>query len=197
MLDRIVLASANPGKLRELAELLAPLQVQVLAQSDLAISSVEETAASFVENALLKARHASLHSGLPALADDSGIVVDALQGAPGLYSARYAGPAADDAANNSKLIAELQAHAPPWVARYHACIVLLRHPQDPCPLIAEADWEGQIQATPAGTGGFGYDPHFYIPSLGKTAAQLGAELKNSLSHRALALRALLQRWPTS
>ncbi len=196
MLERIVLASSNPGKLREFAALLAPLGAEVLTQGDLGIEGVEETGMSFVENALLKARHASLHSGLPALADDSGIVVDALRGAPGLYSARYAGPGADDAANNAKLIAALQAHAQPWVARYHACIVLLRHPLDPCPLIAEADWEGHIQATPAGTGGFGYDPHFFLPSLGKTAAQLGSDFKNSLSHRAQAMHALLQRWPS-
>ncbi len=195
MLDRVVLASSNPGKLRELSELLAAQRVQVLSQDALAISGAEETGATFIENALLKARHASRESGLPALADDSGLVVDALHGAPGLYSARYAGPGASDADNNRRLIAALHDLPPPWSARYHACIVLLRHAEDPCPVIAEADWEGEIQATAAGDGGFGYDPHFYLPQLRLTAAQMSSAQKNRCSHRALALQALLRRWP--
>ncbi len=195
MLERIVLASSNAGKLRELRELLAAQAVDVVGQDAFAIDGVEETGATFIENALLKARHASRRSGLPALADDSGLVVDALHGAPGLYSARYAGPNASDADNNRRLIAALHDLPKPWTARYHACIVLLRHAEDPCPLIAEADWEGEIQANAAGAGGFGYDPHFYLPALQMTAAQMPGAQKNRCSHRALALQSLLQRWP--
>jgi XTP/dITP diphosphohydrolase len=190
--NRVVLASANPGKLAEFNQLLANWQCQVLAQADFATPAVAETGDSFVENALLKAHTAAHHCGLPAIADDSGLEVDALDGAPGIYSARYAGEAASDADNNRRLIRDLEGVAPPQrSARYHCALVYLRHWQDPNPLICQASWEGRILETAAGDGGFGYDPLFYIPDLDCSAAQLTPAIKNSISHRGKALQLLL------
>lgn len=190
--NRVVLASANPGKLAEFNQLLANWQCQVLAQADFATPAVAETGDSFVENALLKAHTAAHHCGLPAIADDSGLEVDALDGAPGIYSARYAGEAASDADNNRRLLRDLEGVAPPQrSARYHCALVYLRHWQDPNPLICQASWEGRILETAAGDGGFGYDPLFYIPDLDCSAAQLTPAIKNSISHRGKALQLLL------
>ena len=190
--QRIVVATGNRGKLAELSRLLAPTGIELCAQSDAGIEPPEETGLTFIENALLKARHASAGTGLPALADDSGLAVDALGGAPGIYSARYAGENADDAANNRKLLESLSGVAPEArTARYHCALVLLRHPADPLPLVCSASWEGLILSEPRGTGGFGYDPLFLVPSLGLTAAELDPVLKNQLSHRGRALQMLL------
>ncbi len=193
-MKRLVLASGNPGKLRELSALLEDLGYELLAQSGFGVSAVAETGTTFVENAIIKARHAASVTGLPALADDSGIEVDALDGAPGVYSARFAGEDADDAANNTLLVEKLR-HVPPEarIARYRAVIVLMRHAADPSPIICEGSWEGLIQLEPAGDGGFGYDPHFFLPEQGCTSAQLSAEEKNRLSHRGKALAELKHR----
>lgn len=194
-MDTIVLATNNPGKAREFNDLLAGENVQVQPQSAFNISEVDETGLSFVENALLKARHAAQHSGLSALADDSGLVVDALDGAPGIYSARYAGSQASDRDNIEKLLHTLSNMADaPRSARFYCALVYLRHATDPTPLICEAGWEGLITQMPQGTKGFGYDPIFFVPSEGKTAAQLSLELKNRLSHRGQALAKFLSRW---
>lgn len=194
-LRRVVLASGNAGKLREMGALLAPLGMELVAQSALGIGEAEEPHPTFVENALAKARHAARASGLPALADDSGICVNVLGGAPGVFSARYAalagGPRSDDA-NNARLVAEL-AQAADRSAHYYCVIVLLRSADDPQPLIAEGTWHGEVIAQPRGAGGFGYDPYFLLPSLGRTAAELPADEKNRLSHRGQAMRALAQR----
>jgi XTP/dITP diphosphohydrolase len=194
-LKRLVVASANPGKLTELRDLLADAPFDLTSLGELGLSSPEETGTSFLENAVLKARHAAAASGSAAIADDSGLEVDALGGAPGVYSARFAGAHADDAANNAKLIAALRAldphrHPQPWPARYRCVLVLLRDADDPAPLTAEGIWEGAIIAAPRGGGGFGYDPHFWLPELSATAAQLDPALKNRLSHRGAALRKL-------
>ncbi|GHB02802.1 XTP/dITP diphosphatase [Modicisalibacter luteus] len=190
----LVLASGNRGKLREFDELLAPLGLTVRPQSDFDVPEVEETGLTFVENALLKAREAARISGLPALADDSGLSVDALQGAPGIYSARYAGEPKDDEANNRKLL-EALAEVPEGqrTAHYWCVLVLLRHAEDPVPEIVQMSWEGEILAYPRGTGGFGYDPLFWVPESGLSAAELSAEEKNRLSHRGRALRQLVDR----
>jgi XTP/dITP diphosphohydrolase len=189
----VVLASNNAGKLAEFSSLLAPLGLELRKQSDLGINEAEEPHATFVENALAKARHVAQLSGLPALSDDSGICVPALSGAPGVLSARYAGEPKSDARNNQKLIQDLSAHEDKS-AYYYCVLVYLRHAQDPQPVIAEGRWDGEIIATPRGANGFGYDPHFWIPSLNKTAAELSAEEKNQLSHRGQALRALIAKW---
>jgi XTP/dITP diphosphohydrolase len=190
-MKRLVLASGNPGKLRELSAILADLGYELHAQSEFDVAEVPETGTTFVENAIIKARHAAALTGLPALADDSGIEVDALGGAPGVYSARFAGADADDAANNALLVEKLrQVPAAERGARYRAVIVMMRHAADPSPLICEGSWEGVIQLEPAGEGGFGYDPHFFIPRLGCTSAQLSGADKNRLSHRGKALDAL-------
>jgi len=190
-MKQLVLASGNAGKLREIAALLEDLGYQLHAQSEFGVSEVAETGTTFVENAIIKARHAAAHTGLPALADDSGIEVDALDGAPGVYSARFAGANANDAANNALLVEKLQGVAPAERgARYRAVIVFMRHAADPSPLICEGSWEGVIQLQPAGEGGFGYDPYFYLPELGCTSAQLSAAEKNRLSHRGQALAEL-------
>ncbi|RMF18465.1 MAG: RdgB/HAM1 family non-canonical purine NTP pyrophosphatase [Gammaproteobacteria bacterium] len=191
-MQRCVLASNNAGKIREFNQLLNPYHLEVVAQRDLGIESAEETGLTFVENAILKARHASQHSGLPALADDSGIEVDALNGQPGIYSARFAGPDASDEENNQKLLTSL-AGVPEArrTARYHCVLVWLRHAEDPVPLICHGSWEGRILEAPQGTGGFGYDPLFWLPDLGCTAAELSPEQKNRLSHRGQALHSLL------
>ena len=189
----VVLASNNAGKLAEFSSLLAPLGMELRKQSELGISEAEEPYATFVENALAKARHVAQLSGLPALADDSGVCVPALGGAPGVLSARYAGEPKSDARNNQKLIHDLTAHEDKS-AYYYCVLVYLRHAQDPQPVIAEGRWDGEIIATPRGANGFGYDPHFWIASLNKTAAELSAEEKNQLSHRGQALRALIAKW---
>ena len=189
----VVLASNNAGKLAEFSSLLAPLGLELRKQSELGISEAEEPHATFVENALAKARHVVQLSGLPALSDDSGICVPALGGAPGVLSARYAGEPKSDARNNQKLIQDLSAHEDKS-AYYYCVLVYLRHADDPQPAIAEGRWDGEIIATPRGANGFGYDPHFWIASLNKTAAELSAEEKNQLSHRGQALRALIEKW---
>jgi XTP/dITP diphosphohydrolase len=192
---RLVVASANPGKLSELRYLLADTPFDLTSLGELGIPSPEETCTSFLENALLKARHAAASGGSAAIADDSGLEVDALGGAPGVYSARFAGEGAADAANNAKLIAMLRGldpaqHPQPWRARYRCVLVLVRDALDPAPLSAEGVWEGTIVAMPRGSRGFGYDPHFWLPELGATAAELDPGQKNRLSHRAAAMRAL-------
>ena len=191
---RLVLASGNAGKLAELQAMLADLPLEIVAQRALGVDDVPETGTTFVENALIKARHASAVTGLPALADDSGLIVDALGGAPGLYSARYAGTPTDDAANNAKLLEALRdVPEDRRTARFYAVIVVLRHADDPQPLIAEGAWEGRILGSPRGHHGFGYNPVFLDPEHGLTAAEMAPELKNRLSHRARALQALRQR----
>ena len=191
----MVLATGNPGKLREFRALCEPLGISIVAQSELGISEADEPHCTFVENALAKARHASRASRLPALADDSGICVDALGGAPGVRSARYAdgGGTRDDqdVRNNAKLIAALQ-NEKNRCAHYTAVIVLVRHAGDPEPLIAEGRWYGEIIDAPQGDGGFGYDPYFYLPELEQTAAQLDAAHKNKISHRGLAMARLAE-----
>jgi XTP/dITP diphosphohydrolase len=191
---KLVLASSNAGKLRELRELLDGNGIELIAQGDLGVGDADETASTFVENALLKARHAARATGLPALGDDSGLCVDALGGAPGLYSARYAGHHGDAAANIIKLLDALKDVPPPRrTAHFYAVIVLLRHPDDPQPVIAEGTWSGQILDAPRGTGGFGYDPVFFDPEHGAAAAELDPVLKNGISHRGRALAALRER----
>jgi XTP/dITP diphosphohydrolase len=195
---RLVLASGNPGKLREMRELLEPLDFELVPQSSLAIASVEETGATFTDNALLKAHHAAAHSGLWAIADDSGLEVDALGGKPGVRSARYAGEDASDRRNLEKLLEALR-DVPDDLrtARYRCSIALVRSADDPAPLIAEGVWEGRILRTPRGSGGFGYDPLFEPAGLEVTVAELEPAVKNSMSHRGQALRSLrrqLQGW---
>ena len=189
-MQKLVLASNNAGKLREFQALLAPLDFEVIPQGQLGILSCEEPFETFVENALAKARHASAASGLPALADDSGICVDALDGAPGVYSARYAGEPSSDAANNQKLISALQGQSN-RAAHYVCALVFINHVDDPKPLQVQTQWHGLIQDQPAGTNGFGYDPHFFLPDQKMTAAQLDPILKNTISHRGQALRELI------
>jgi XTP/dITP diphosphohydrolase len=191
--ERVVLASNNPGKVREIRQLLAPHRVQILPQADFGIPDAEETGLSFVENAILKARNAARHSGLPAIADDSGIEVDALNGAPGIYSARYAGAGASDAANLRKLLDSLAGTAEAdRTARFQCLMVYMRHAEDPTPLICQGTWEGSILLEPRGDNGFGYDPVFGVPTHGCSAAELDAPTKNRLSHRGQALRLLLE-----
>ncbi len=191
MNQRIVLASGNAGKLREFNAMLADLGIEFVRQSELGVQDADETGLTFVENALIKARHAAQHTGMPAMADDSGIVVDALGGAPGLYSARYAGEHGDDAANNAKLLKALQdVPDAQRTARFYCCIVYLRHAEDQLPIIAEASWEGRILYSLSGANGFGYDPLFYVPTHGCSSAELPAEEKNRISHRGQALRKL-------
>lgn len=189
---RIVLATTNAAKLREFAALLAPWQVEVVAQSSFTRESVPETGLTFVENAILKARHATSVSGLPAVADDSGIEVDALQGRPGIYSARYAGPGASDADNLNRLLVEL-AGVPQErrSARYRCALAFMRFDTDPAPVVCQASWEGHILDAPRGEGGFGYDPIFQVAGRDVTAAELPADEKNRLSHRGKALQMLL------
>lgn len=191
---KLILATGNPGKVRELEAVLAGFDLDIAPQSAFAVPEVEETGLTFVENALIKARNAARHGGLPALADDSGLVVDALEGAPGIYSARYAGPGANDRANIDKLLAELAGlPAARRSARFVCALALLRHPADPTPLICQASWEGMVLAEPRGAGGFGYDPVFWVPDQGRTAAELEPDVKNRLSHRGQALALLRQR----
>ena len=192
MISRLVLASGNEGKLREFRRLLAPRGFDVVPQSELAIPEADEPHATFVENALAKARHASAIAQLPALADDSGICVAALGGAPGVHSARFAGLPPSDARNNAKLVAALQG-VTDRRAHYHCVLVLVRHAGDPEPLIAEGAWHGTIVDVPRGDGGFGYDPHFVDAATGMTGAELPLAQKNELSHRGKAMRALMAR----
>ena len=192
-MKQLVLASSNAGKLAELQPLLAGAGYELVPQGALRISDAWEDGKTFVENALIKARHACRGSGLPALADDSGIVVDALDGAPGLLSARYAGVHGDSSGNNRKLLAEMQGvPESKRTARFVAVIVLLQHADDPLPLIAQGTWEGRILTAPRGGNGFGYDPLFFDPLLGHGAAELAPEVKNQVSHRGKALAALRQ-----
>ncbi len=189
---RLVLASGNEGKLREFRRLLAPLGIEVMPQAELGIPEAPEPHVTFIENALAKARHASAHARLPALADDSGVCVRALGGAPGVQSARYAGEPKSDARNNARLIAELKDVADRR-AHYVCLLVLVRHAEDPEPVIAEGAWHGRIIDAPRGEGGFGYDPHFLDEASGLTGAELPLAQKNAISHRGKAMRALLER----
>ena len=191
-MDTLVLASGNQKKLGEMRAILEPLTLKVVPQSDFQVPEAEETGLTFVENAILKARNAAAHTGLPAIADDSGLEVDALNGAPGIYSARFSGADASDAKNNALLI-DMLGDLPdvPRTARYQAVLVLMRHPDDPTPLICQGTWEGEILLAPRGNGGFGYDPHFLIPELGVTAAEMEPAEKNRISHRGRALKALM------
>lgn len=189
---RVVLASNNPGKAREFAQLLGGLHFDVVPQSEFGVPEIEETGLSFVENALLKARHAARYSGLPAIADDSGLEVDALAGAPGIYSARYAGHGASDEQNLRKLLDDLeQIPERERGARFQCLLVYLRHPTDPTPIICQGTWEGNILFAPRGANGFGYDPIFYVPTHQCSAAELPADAKNALSHRGQAIRRLV------
>jgi XTP/dITP diphosphohydrolase len=191
-MKQVVLASSNPGKVREIHQLLAELDLDVEPQSVFGVDDAEETGLSFVENAILKARNAALHTGLPAIADDSGIEVDALNGAPGIYSARYAGVGAGDQANLEKLLVGLaNVEEARRTARFQCLMVYLRHAHDPTPLICQGTWEGRILFSPRGENGFGYDPVFYVPTHNCSSAELPPETKNALSHRGQALRKLL------
>ncbi len=190
-LNKLVIASGNQGKLREINALLSPLAIEVLPQSSFNVPEVSEPFCTFVENALVKARHASQHTGLPALADDSGICVNALNGNPGVRSARFSGEPKSDARNNQKLIETLKDEADKS-AYYYCIIVLVRHPEDPQPIIVDGVWHGEIILQLKGEGGFGYDPHFFLPELGKSAAEISAEKKNTISHRGKALAKLVQ-----
>ncbi|PLK50312.1 RdgB/HAM1 family non-canonical purine NTP pyrophosphatase [Uliginosibacterium sp. TH139] len=191
-MKKLVLASNNAGKLREFQALLAPLGWTVLPQAELGVPEADEPHCTFIENALLKARHAAAHTGLPALADDSGICVNALQGAPGVYSARFAGAPKSDERNNALLIEKLKGEVDRR-AHYVCVLAMVRSAEDPQPLIAEGEWHGEIIDVPRGAGGFGYDPYFLLPEMGQTAAELDAALKNALSHRGKASRLLIER----
>lgn len=200
MSKTVVLASGNPGKVREFNQLLSSLDFEVVPQSRYAVAEAEETGLTFVENAILKARNAAHHTRLPALADDSGLEVDALNGAPGIYSARYAGPGASDRENLEKLLTMLDGVPDERrAARFQCVLVYLRHALDPTPLICQGTWEGRILTAARGTGGFGYDPVFFVPDQGCASAELPPEVKNTLSHRGQALRKLLDalRRPTN
>lgn len=191
-LHTIVLASGNRGKLAEFQQLLSGAGFEVVPQTSLQVPDIEETGLSFVENAILKARNAAQHTGLPAIADDSGLEVDALHGAPGIYSARFSGVGADDEKNNQKLMEVLRDITPEQrSARYRCVLVFMRHANDPSPLICQAAWEGRIVTEPRGSNGFGYDPLFFVPEHNATAAELSAELKNRISHRGKAMALLL------
>ena len=193
-MQKLVLASNNAKKMKELNALLAPLGFEVIPQGQLGIPEAEEPHCTFVENALAKARHAAQHSGLPALADDSGLCVKALGGAPGVISARYAGEPKSDARNNEKLLADL-AGKTDRRAHFVSCLVLCRSADDPQPIIAEGEWHGEIVDQYRGDGGFGYDPLFFVPEFGQTAAELDAETKNRVSHRGRAMQKLIERLP--
>ncbi|WP_026971705.1 XTP/dITP diphosphatase [Aliagarivorans marinus] len=193
-MQKLVLATGNPGKVKELGELLAPHNFEVLPQSAFDVPDAEETGTTFVENAIIKARQAAKLTGLPAIADDSGLAVDALNGAPGLYSARYAGKGASDQDNLNKLLDALRGVAPEQrTAQFHCVLVYLRHADDPAPIICHGRWQGQITEQTAGQGGFGYDPVFWVEGEGCTSAELTKERKNQLSHRGQALRQLLEQ----
>ncbi|MBA3033975.1 MAG: RdgB/HAM1 family non-canonical purine NTP pyrophosphatase [Gammaproteobacteria bacterium] len=191
-MKKIVLASGNPGKLREFAQLLATCDFEVLPQSAFNVPEADEPHCTFVENALAKARHAAQLTGMPALADDSGLCIAALGGAPGVYSARYGGEPKSDERNNQKMVAALQGQSDRR-AHYVAVLVFVRHADDPQPIVVEGEWHGEIIDTPRGAGGFGYDPYFLVPDLKQTAAEISAEEKNKRSHRGKALALLIER----
>lgn len=194
-MDKIVLASGNAGKLKEFSQLFSGWQIAVFPQSDFVSEEAQETGLSFIENALIKARHASRASGLPALADDSGLAVDALDGAPGIYSARYAGAGASDADNNRKLLEALEGvPEKERGASFHCALAFVRSAEDPVPLVCTARWRGRILEIPAGDQGFGYDPLFFVEEEGLSSAQLPREVKNRLSHRAQAVKLFEQLW---
>ena len=192
MTNKIVLATGNKGKVAELSQMLAPFNFSVVPQTELGVTDADETGLTFIENAILKARHAALATGLPAIADDSGLAVDALGGAPGIYSARYAGEAASDSSNIDKLLQALK-DVPPGQrsAQFHCVLVYMRHAEDPTPLVCQGIWHGEISLTRSGEHGFGYDPVFFVPSEGCTSAELTRERKQQLSHRGKALSQLL------
>lgn len=192
-MQKVVLATGNPGKVRELASLLADFGLDVVAQTELGVDSAEETGLTFIENAILKARHAAQITGLPAIADDSGLAVDALGGAPGIYSARYAGVDASDRQNLDKLLVALKdVPAGQRAAQFHCVLVYMRHAEDPTPLVFHGTWAGEVTFASAGEGGFGYDPIFYVPELDCTAAELSREKKSAVSHRGKALKLMLE-----
>ncbi len=192
MRRRVVLASGNQGKVREIGALLAGLDVEVVPQSDFNIDEAEETGLTFVENAIIKARHAAHHTGLPAIADDSGLEVDALNGAPGIYSSRFAGADASSRDNLNKLLTDLQGiPEESRTARFQCVIIYMEHPADPTPIICQGSWEGRILFESHGTNGFGYDPIFYVPTHDCASAELPPDIKNRLSHRGQALKKLL------
>ena len=191
-MEKIVLASGNKGKLKEFQQIFAKQDINVLPQAQFRIEDAEETGLTFVENAIIKARHAARISGLPALADDSGLEVDALRGKPGIYSARYAGPDATDADNNAKLLKALHhVPIPERTARFHCVLVLMRHAEDPTPMIFHGQWEGMILTEEHGTNGFGYDPLFYALEQKCCSAELSSDVKNKVSHRGLAVQKLI------
>ena len=195
MIDKLVLASGNQGKLREFSQLFADKDIQVIPQNEFDTIEAEETGLSFVENAILKARNACKFSGLPALADDSGLEVDALKGAPGIYSARYAGPDASDTDNYLKLLNALKdVPLEKRSARFQCVLVYMRHENDPTPQVFQGSWEGQILTEPSGAEGFGYDPIFLVPSEACSSAELSKDRKNALSHRGQAIQELLRSW---
>jgi len=191
-MHKLILASGNPGKLKELNDLLSPLGMQLHAQTEFGVTEAEEPFVTFIENALTKARHAARCTGLPAIADDSGLCVNALNGAPGVQSARYAGEPKSDERNNQKLVLALS-DIEDKTAYYYSVCVLVRHAEDPQPIIADGRWNGEICAEPRGTNGFGYDSHFWLPELRKTAAELSPAEKNKFSHRGIAMRQLLTK----
>lgn len=194
-MNKIVLASGNKGKLREFAQLFASFDIEVIPQSEFDVPEAEETGLSFVENAIIKARNACEHTGLPAIADDSGIEVDYLLGAPGIYSARFAGEHANDEANRNALLAALNGVPErERAARYQCLLVLMRHSKDPTPLICQGDWQGQILTQAVGDGGFGYDPIFWVPELKCSAAQLSSEQKHAISHRGKAIQEFTRKF---
>ena len=194
MSQQIVLATGNPGKVREMGEILAPFGLEIVPQSRFQVPEAEETGLTFVENAIIKARNAAAHTGLPAIADDSGLEVDALKGAPGIYSSRYAGTDASDGENLEKLLADLgDLPEAQRTARFQCLMVYMSHAEDPTPLICQGSWEGRILFEPRGENGFGYDPVFYVPSHDCSSAQLSKEVKNRFSHRGQALRQLAER----
>jgi XTP/dITP diphosphohydrolase len=194
-MSQIVLASGNQGKLREFAQLLAPLNIEILTQSELGVSEAAETGLSFIENAIIKARNACAQTGLPAIADDSGIEVDALHGAPGIYSSRYAGDEASDADNIEALLKALNGvPASERNARFQCVVVYMRHANDPTPLICQGTWHGQILSEAAGDGGFGYDPVFFVPETDCSAAELSSQQKHAISHRGQAMRCFIEEF---
>jgi XTP/dITP diphosphohydrolase len=189
---QLVLASSNQGKILEIQQLLSPFHLQIIPQTELNVADVEETGLTFIENAILKARHAALHTHLPAIADDSGLEVDALQGAPGVFSARYAGKDANNEARLKKLLTALKdVPVQQRQARFQCVVAYLKHPEDPSPIICQGTWEGEILFAPQGIKGFGYDPVFYVPAYHCSAAELAPEVKNQISHRGQALRQLV------
>ncbi|GBF29645.1 MAG: RdgB/HAM1 family non-canonical purine NTP pyrophosphatase [Proteobacteria bacterium] len=195
-MKKLVLASSNPGKLRELSALLDESRYKIIPQADFNVPEVAETGTTFVENAIIKARHAAQYTGLAALADDSGIVIDALNGEPGVHSARFSGSDASDESNNILLVERLRSVPEAQrSARYQAVIVYMRNAADPSPIICEGSWEGIMVLEAKGSGGFGYDPYFYLPDYGCTSAELSADEKNRISHRGQALRLLLEKLP--